>query len=72
MFKKFSDSKLKYSPVKLLYTIGYRIYPFCQAFLENLFKVLNLFIAMTTETTLNPQIEEGWKKALAEEFGAEF
>ncbi|OGI74368.1 uracil-DNA glycosylase [Candidatus Nomurabacteria bacterium RIFCSPHIGHO2_02_40_30] len=27
---------------------------------------------MTTETTLNPQIEEGWKKALAEEFGAEY
>jgi len=27
---------------------------------------------MTAETTLNPQIEEGWKKALAEEFGAEY
>ncbi len=27
---------------------------------------------MTTETTLNPQLEEGWKKALAEEFGAEY
>ena len=27
---------------------------------------------MTTETTLNPQIEEGWKKALTEEFGAEY
>ena len=27
---------------------------------------------MTTETTLNPQIEESWKKALAEEFGAEY
>ena len=27
---------------------------------------------MTTETTLNPQIEEGWKKALMEEFGAEY
>ena len=26
---------------------------------------------MTAETTLNPQIEEGWKKALMEEFGAE-
>ena len=27
---------------------------------------------MTTETTLNPQIEEGWKKALRDEFGAEY
>jgi uracil-DNA glycosylase len=27
---------------------------------------------MTTDTTLNPQIEEGWKKALREEFGAEY
>ena len=27
---------------------------------------------MTTETTLNPQIEGGWKKALMEEFGAEY
>ena len=27
---------------------------------------------MTTETTLNPQLEEGWKNALAEEFGAEY
>ena len=27
---------------------------------------------MTTETALNPQIEEGWKKVLAEEFGAEY
>ena len=27
---------------------------------------------MTTKTTLNPQMEEGWKKALAEEFGAEY
>jgi len=27
---------------------------------------------MTIETTLNPQFEEGWKKALAEEFGAEY
>ena len=27
---------------------------------------------MTTEIALNPQIEEGWKKALAEEFGAEY
>ena len=27
---------------------------------------------MIKETTLNPQIEEGWKKALAEEFGAEY
>ena len=27
---------------------------------------------MTIETTLNPQLEEGWKKALAEEFGAEY
>lgn len=27
---------------------------------------------MNTETTLNPQMEEGWKKALAEEFGAEY
>src|SRR3989338_458090 len=27
---------------------------------------------MTNENTLNPQIEEGWKKALAEEFGAEY
>ncbi|KKR45212.1 MAG: uracil-DNA glycosylase [Parcubacteria group bacterium GW2011_GWA1_40_21] len=34
--------------------------------------MLNLFIAMITETTLNPQIEEGWKKALMEEFGAEY
>jgi len=34
--------------------------------------VLNLFISMTTETTLDPQIEEGWKKALAEDFGAEY
>jgi len=37
-----------------------------------LFEVLNLFISMTTETTLDPQIEEGWKKALAEDFGAEY
>ena len=34
--------------------------------------MLDLFISMTTETALNPQIEEGWKKALAEEFGAEY
>ena len=34
--------------------------------------MLNLFISMTTETTLDPQIEEGWKKALAEDFGAEY
>ena len=27
---------------------------------------------MTNETTLNPKLEEGWKKALAEEFGAEY
>lgn len=27
---------------------------------------------MPTKTTLNPQLEEGWKKALAEEFGAEY
>ena len=27
---------------------------------------------MTTGTTLNPQLEEGWKKALSEEFGAEY
>ena len=27
---------------------------------------------MTNETTLNPQIEEGWKKALREDFGAEY
>ena len=27
---------------------------------------------MITETTLNPQLEEGWKKVLAEEFGAEY
>ena len=27
---------------------------------------------MNAETTLNPQMEEGWKKALAEEFGAEY
>jgi uracil-DNA glycosylase len=27
---------------------------------------------MTNETTLNPQMEEGWKKALAEEFSAEY
>src|SRR3989344_5873894 len=27
---------------------------------------------MTTEIALNPQMEEGWKKALAEEFGAEY
>ena len=25
---------------------------------------------MAAKTTLNPQLEEGWKKALAEEFGA--
>ena len=31
-----------------------------------------MFVSMTAETTLNPQIEEGWKKALAEEFGAEY
>jgi len=34
--------------------------------------MLSLFIPMTNETTLNPQIEEGWKKALREEFGAEY
>src|SRR3990167_5896813 len=34
--------------------------------------MLDLFISMTTETALNPQIEEGWKKVLAEEFGAEY
>src|SRR3989338_9055964 len=45
---------------------------FCQAFLENLFEVLDWFIPMTNETTLNPQIEEGWKKALREDFGAEY
>ncbi|PIT96651.1 uracil-DNA glycosylase [Candidatus Campbellbacteria bacterium CG10_big_fil_rev_8_21_14_0_10_35_52] len=27
---------------------------------------------MTTKTTLNPQIEEGWKKVLIEEFSAEY
>ena len=27
---------------------------------------------MAAKTTLNPQLEEGWKKALAEEFGAEY
>ena len=25
-----------------------------------------------TNETLNPQLEEGWKKALAEEFGADY
>jgi len=55
----------------LLYILEYTICLFCQAFWENLFKMLNLLIYMTAETTLNPQIEEGWKKALMEEFGAE-
>ena len=27
---------------------------------------------MTNKNALNPQLEEGWKKALAEEFGAEY
>ncbi len=27
---------------------------------------------MVNQTTLNPQLEDGWKKALAEEFGAEY
>ncbi|RJQ31970.1 uracil-DNA glycosylase [Candidatus Parcubacteria bacterium] len=27
---------------------------------------------MSSETSLNPKLEEGWKKALAEEFGAEY
>ena len=27
---------------------------------------------MTTGTTLNPQLEEGWKKALANEFGTDY
>ena len=40
--------------------------------LEKLVEVLDLFTPMTTETTLNPQIEEGWKKVLMEEFGAEY
>jgi len=34
--------------------------------------MLDWFISMTTKITLNPQIEEGWKKALVEEFGAEY
>ncbi len=36
------------------------------------FDMVNFIQLMTNETTLNPKIEEGWKKALAEEFGAEY